>query len=881
VIEATHSNKWKRHLEEDLGKAEKRGYRLAGYLFVAWCNKPKSAKGSAELERYRERFRQLGVPPDELWFVFKRELVAALTKPAFAHVWLELLKLPVSCYPFQPIDEASTIFGSERDPKPQIPTLREYPDGIHRPRLADDVEARLKDKDRRWALVRGHGAAGKTVLAAQVGLKRRACGFPAYYIDLGEFSEDGSSLDMGRVLEVVTSRTDANVLFIVDNVHLIEKQARAIYDHWRQCGDPGELLMLGRRVTEVDARGRPRPLGDLETDALDLTVGVDDLAGVFARLKRKIKPGTSVHVPRGVALDEWARLFGEDLVAFSAAVTGRIDSLEPGNWQLRPHDAVAHVRKEYLDTLDGTQRANLIRVAAFATLEIEAPLEVLERGGLKDLIERGVVQEFARGRQGEFIRFHLHEGMGRLLLAAELPAQNTLSILLEAVQRYPLCGMVIAGRLDAKGRRGDAVTVLRVVESQPALGKAVVRPGLASALAGCHLLEDLEVVRSQELDERLCEDEGALNEGLLRTPLGGVSPFIQYAEAVLPKFMKLVASQLQKETVVAAYARAACGTPSDDLVSFLRGSPNAAAVVSRIDKNIWEREQLSGIRQHANAMFTLFKLLGDFGRKDLKNAPAIAWVRNPVRAEGKIPDVGLHHVGTTLIFARAEGSKTIARFLNTVVKKEWLQEQFARSASTGNIAGFLYSLWGYQEKEVRSYFDTPELRTRVEREVANLRSKEGKGMFESIQLLGCAALFGVIIECAIEWPSNEQVCDVFSAQVFKKEREDIGNIQVQLWLGLRELAQRRGPGRFKIPAAEGDKALGMWKKARGTTRRHEALNALMIEWLERCSRAGWHLEPDPMTLVEPEGGECDPLAVGGASGPTGRPPTSNAGGLPS
>ncbi len=187
VVEATHSERWKEHLAEDLKKAKKPGSRLAGYLFLAWCGEPRGAKKCAEREQYRKQFHRLGVPLDRIEFVFQRELVAALTKPVFARVWLELLKLPGSCYPFRPIDEASTIFGQEHDAKPLVPTRKEYPDGIHRPQLTDEVEARLKDKNRRWALVRGHGAVGKTILAAQVGLARHASGYPAYYVDLEDF----------------------------------------------------------------------------------------------------------------------------------------------------------------------------------------------------------------------------------------------------------------------------------------------------------------------------------------------------------------------------------------------------------------------------------------------------------------------------------------------------------------------------------------------------------------------------------------------------------------------------------------------------------------------------------------------------------------------
>ncbi len=660
---------------------------------------------------------------------------------------------------------------------------------------------------------------------------------------------------MGLVLDVMTSRTDAAVLFIVDSVHLLEKEARAIYDHWRQCGNGSELLMLGRRVTKVDLKGRQQPLSELENKALDLTAGADDLVGVFARLWKTLRPGTPVPVPPREASARWETLFGADLVAFSAAVIRRIDSLEFGQWELEPQDAVDYVREAYLNSLTQSERANLIRVAVLATLETQAPQEVLEREGFERLLELGVVHRFGHGEHGEFIRFYLHQGMGRLLLAAELPRVDQLSILIEAAQRYPFCGMVIAARLEAEKRRDDAIAVLRRIEAPPALTEAIVRSGLQYTLAGCRRLEDLEVVSLQEIDKRLCEDEGALDQGLLRTPLGAVSPFIEYAEKKLPGLMATVARQLGQEHVVGMYARAACASPWSGFVSFLRASPNAEAVVAQIDKAEWEAKQLTRAPQQADFVLTLFQRLRTYGRGDLAQAPARVLVRHPNPQHWHGTGMGLHHVGTVLMLARSEETETKLQFLRTVVTTKWLELQYKNPKTNGGtIATALYTIWSYQTDQVLNHFRIPELASRVQREMTSARRSRGQELSWAIQLLGCAALCRVEVPSSpTGWPDNPHIEEAVAPhflRVLREERTEIDHVQVQVGLGLREMARLRGADRVVVSADVGGKVLDLWRRARGATPRQSMLNALMIEWLEACAKAGWRLEPDPVPLAD-------------------------------
>lgn len=848
VVEATTAKEWWRHLRDDIGQAEARGQRsLAGFLFIAWAKKPKkNSTNERTLQHSREALRRLDIPPENIEFVFQERLAAELRQPAFARVWQEF-GLSSSCEPFEVIEDAR-IFGQEGDKNVVIPTREEYCNNhVHRPQLATEVEARLADPG--WALVRGIGAAGKTVLAAQIGLARQASGCPVYYLDLAEYTEDARSLDIRSAQEVVTSRADPRVLFIIDNVHLYEDAALKMFTHWQKCRSSSHLLMVGRSVERgPDPIGRPRPLSKLEDRALELRARPDDLAGIFARLWERLRPDVNQPTPPYAALQRWEELFGGDLFAFAVAVVGRISRLATGEWGLGPDDAVEYVRETYLDPLTSTERDNLLRVAALATLEIEAPREATDEGGLRLSLKRGVVHRFER--RG-FTRYRLvHSGMGRLLLAAQAPKPDPLGILIDVARRYPFCGMVISARLEAEIRIDDAIKVLRFIESPSVLTEAILRPGLHYTSAGCERLTRLKVMGAKDVDKRLSGQENALRSGLLRTPLHFIPSFIRYAEAKLPNLKEAMERQLQEPAVIDELARAACASSWDGLVNFLKTCPSARDVVARIDLNAWETEQLRKRPEKADFMHSLFKELQKVGRGELAEAPARALVRHADPRYWHTPVIGLQHVGNALRLSKPEGTDTKLRFLKSVVTSDWLRGQYENpKATAGTIAAALYGLWANTEDQILSHFRIPALTLRVQREMAKLRDIGVEELSWAMQLLGCAALCGVYIDSRVDWPNDAQIGELVERNI-PEERDDIGHIQAQLWLGLREMARLRRREQIGVKASLGERMLALWKNAQGRTERQEALNALMRQWLEACARAGWWLQPDPLPIAE-------------------------------
>ena len=138
AVEMTHSDRWQKHLENDLAKIRSAN-NLASFLFVAWANTPRCEK----IRDFHERLERAGVPRAEIRLVFRQELVAALHEPQYARLWSDPLGLQVSTSPFKLYQEAD-LFGNAHRPGAFRPTLQEYTDGrVHLPAIASEVKEQL------------------------------------------------------------------------------------------------------------------------------------------------------------------------------------------------------------------------------------------------------------------------------------------------------------------------------------------------------------------------------------------------------------------------------------------------------------------------------------------------------------------------------------------------------------------------------------------------------------------------------------------------------------------------------------------------------------------------------------------------------------------
>jgi hypothetical protein len=160
AVEATRARgDWQSHIAADFVKAENDKYpNLNGFLFVAGYPKKKAAY--KEIGDWKAKFHSLGIDEQRIDILVGMGLVRELAKPRYARTRLTILGISDSPLHFKMLGEHTTA--NERLHAFE-PSAQEYASGlVYRPKLTDTVESQLRVRG--CALVRGRGAAGKTVM---------------------------------------------------------------------------------------------------------------------------------------------------------------------------------------------------------------------------------------------------------------------------------------------------------------------------------------------------------------------------------------------------------------------------------------------------------------------------------------------------------------------------------------------------------------------------------------------------------------------------------------------------------------------------------------------------------------------------------------------
>jgi hypothetical protein len=470
-VEATRDRQtWTQHLEADIKKALNPDYpNLNGYLFVAGY--PDHEPTPAELGQWKSQLCGLGISEDRVDLLVGKGLVAELLKPQYARTLQSILGL-------SPSPEYFNIISQERLPnnveRPFEPKVTEYQNGVvHRPSLAAAVEHRLRDEG--CALVRGRGAAGKTVLAYLIASGGDYRPLPSYYLDLAPWAGKVEYL-RGSIDNIFVEFGGHGVLFVLDNIHLEEGFAFDVFQGWRTLARPQgtRLLLLGREVR----RRLGSSFDQAEIQSFTLRAGIDDLRGVFQRLaRREASPESDLPNPDDTALRSWLKTFGgdperpdssADLMAFSAAVRNRMRYLIQGDWELNVQHARDEVRKEYLARLETSERKNLLRLAALPD-DCFLPSDALfaPDTGFDVCIKKGLVFETEHGAD-KYIQYSLaHSSLGRLLITAASLAFDRRTECVEVASLSPFAGLTIARRAAAEGDQDLSRSVLLALARNP------------------------------------------------------------------------------------------------------------------------------------------------------------------------------------------------------------------------------------------------------------------------------------------------------------------------------------------------------------------------------------------------------------------------------
>jgi hypothetical protein len=513
AIEATHaSSGWRSHFRNDLDHFAASRERFAGLLFVSWENGPSD----------HDVFEELNVDPS-LWtairVVFRRQLIVELRDPRYAQVWLDPLRLPVSAAPFVPLEHADNLYGREDTVSSSgwLPRRSEYKAGeVHRPMIYDSVLDRLRTE--RWSFVQGRGAAGKTVLSLQIASDPSFDWSAIYYLD---FTWNTSLHDL---LDTVVARGDERVLFIVDNAHIAPMYARELFETWESSLSGASLLMLSR-VVSTPTRSEQNALSHFDPHALLLNTSADDLSGIFLRLLRRASNGLVERPPEPV-LQNWLKLFGGDLLAFSFAVAKRRNGLLAGDLTISAADAGDYVRENYLAEISPDQRLALARLAALAQVELPAHRDILPDIPPRMLLQ-GVILRETGGDEDQY-RF-VHAGIGDLVLSV-LPEYDSAEIRGQLAKLAPGLAVELASRAETSGDTILAKSLLEHHVAEQTWGDVAVNMTVQTI----SLLLRLGLITPTEADASFVPKVPTFLSALKATGGSAIASTLTFIERTLP-----------------------------------------------------------------------------------------------------------------------------------------------------------------------------------------------------------------------------------------------------------------------------------------------------------------------------------------------------------
>ncbi|MBX7211327.1 MAG: DUF4062 domain-containing protein, partial [Verrucomicrobiaceae bacterium] len=485
-------------------------------------------------------------------------------------------------FPFVCVRNLAGIYGMDDDPGAFSPSLREFEEKlVHRPALADRVQAALLEK--RFACMLGKGASGKTTLALLLAFSETFGPEHSYYFDLAETDDQPDAAESYRAaMQTIAQQHGRDALVIVDNIHLAEGLAHKLHLGWRDAGQPVRLLLQGRFTQQgADRRGRQSPLDELKRTALVLEVMREDLAGVLQRLVRRSKGNFSVTAIPPAILDQWLKVFGGELIAFSSASRRKLPQIVRGDFQLTEADAANYIREEYLENpdpkrrIDSSERENLLAIASCADWELAVPAEALlypPGSALGISMKRGLVWQSIHGRYGQFARYRLcHPGMGKLLqFAAKIGEANWLDQVCALAQRNPHFGSLLASRLATiQGDHAAAERVLTSAVSNPGAFELLIEHGMVALHTKFRQLTGLAVMSAGEVDQKLATCKNLI-DAALATPLGDLASFLEYAPTPMPKVWLALTDALADGKHRQTLVDAALATPMHFLARFLQ-----------------------------------------------------------------------------------------------------------------------------------------------------------------------------------------------------------------------------------------------------------------------------------------------------------------------
>jgi hypothetical protein len=836
AIEATRQkSSWEVHVREDLVKATgAKNRKLAGYFFVGGY--PDHEPTEEEQADWINKFAAIGISPTNISLLVGLNLVTALMAPECAKIRYSILHLSESPRRFALLRPGA--IGSSSDlwqPSPEDYENRR----VFEPPLLTQVIDRLKAEGR--VLIRGHGAAGKTTLAHLVAASADVDPSPVYYLNLENVTESFDHFRNEAIEDFVEFAGDG-VIFVIDNIHLAESLTTELAREWRDIAKPSNarLLLLGREQRTVHGT----PLGDLKP--LVMRAGAAELQGVVRRLLGR--KGHLVPEASDTQLQDWIRIFGGDpkhestsvdLIAFSAAAERRLDSLALGDFRLKPEDAVDGVRTRYLKPVrDDGERANLVRLAALAVLEIAPADENLPRPDLGFPISstNGLVFSEPVGSERRIQHRLAHPALGDLLLHAFAITDGGRAERLAAAKVHTPLAFRIAARAIQYEERRESKNIAITFSSNARWIKSSAT--LNDVVSTARALLRAKATTPRELDDALSQSADFIR--LLRGTRA-VENWIQLLSIAkhqdLTKTLQLV-RHVSNEDSNGDRLIDMLSTSSAHLVAgFLRIHPVGASILTQINAGVWNRTQSQQVRAIlATEAVSAMRFFESRNRLDLAHSPAN---RQVVLADPKLWFLAdMAHLSHTIRLSNLSETE-FSGLLKSLGDSGWLNRAVERTSS-GSLTGAVLSLFNHLPHALLQLLPLDALETRLNEELKTALQGSAEPALRALSMLGTVSEMIPTFRppSDVVWPSTKEILAMISARARKDDRDQLGTHEIQLWLGLMRMAQVQS-ATVAINNVQGERVLRLLEATQAPTSQANAARLKLLSWLKDCAARSW------------------------------------------
>lgn len=327
AVQASKNDDWSGKAKEDIDsmkKTLKDHITCLCFVFKLTDVNPTDKKIN-EIKDYA--FEKLGVSQEMVDFIFGGSLISELSQPKYAGILHRNLGIELDRKPFKTLIEKIESFNIDFYPK-----LEDFERGIIFLPKDRVVNARsVLDKSRRDLGILGMGSSGKTIFALALGFGYYKRGYEVLFFDFEKHCDSGKA---DETYNFILNNHHENLLIILDNVHVYE-QMYALFKRIKalqlSLGDSSfKIIYVGRKIWPKDdeknflkkfllnEHGYVINLGEQNRKDRFNAVDWESFYNVFKHFI--IKNGEEFWKPPKSQLEDWCRIFGNDLFIFSYAL---------------------------------------------------------------------------------------------------------------------------------------------------------------------------------------------------------------------------------------------------------------------------------------------------------------------------------------------------------------------------------------------------------------------------------------------------------------------------------------------------------------------------------------------------------------------------------